>query len=134
MKGACYEVLPVLPALDCGAQGEPARELRSARHEDAALGELPEPLFAALLHGHLVLYRDGEWFYEDGEPALKERPCPRCGGLPTPEGYDSCLGHIPGAVSACCMHGHGGGFCIMADGTRHNLEEDRPAIKPRRQP
>jgi len=25
--------------------------------------------------------------------------------MPTPEGYDHCLGHIDGAVSACCGHG-----------------------------
>lgn len=31
--------------------------------------------------------------------------CPKCGRKPTPEGYDPCLGHIPGAVAACCGHG-----------------------------
>lgn len=33
------------------------------------------------------------------------RPCPKCDRPPTPEGYDACLGLIPGATSACCGHG-----------------------------
>lgn len=65
--------------------------------------------------GHLATYQDGVCFYEDGvlvddDP---DRPCPRCGRLPTPEGYDACLGHIPGCVSACCGHGAHGPILIM---------------------
>jgi len=56
--------------------------------------------------GHKIIYKDSKWVYSDtGEPISKERPCYRCGKLPTPEGYDACLGCIPGAVSACCGHG-----------------------------
>jgi hypothetical protein len=64
--------------------------------------------YASYHRGHLV-YRcpDGSWWYEDGVPVDQDpdRPCPRCGKGPTPEGYDACLGHIPGAKSACCGHG-----------------------------
>jgi hypothetical protein len=29
----------------------------------------------------------------------------KCGKMPTPEGYDACLGYIDGVISACCGHG-----------------------------
>lgn len=47
------------------------------------------------------------WVYSDNKVPLEneERPCTRCGRMPTPEGYDACLGHIEGATSACCGHG-----------------------------
>jgi len=47
-----------------------------------------------------------QWVYIDNKkPIDVNRPCKRCGALPTKEGYDACLGHIPNAVSACCGHG-----------------------------
>ncbi len=56
--------------------------------------------------GHLIAYDGAQWVYaSDGHPITEERPCARCGRMPTPEGYDACLGHIPGATSACCGHG-----------------------------
>lgn len=56
--------------------------------------------------GWLIEYREGRWVYVDtGEDAKKERACLCCHRLPTPEGYDACLGKIEGAVSACCGHG-----------------------------
>jgi len=48
------------------------------------------------------------WRYLDCGISVDElfpRPCPKCGKMPTPEGYDACLGHIPGATAACCGHG-----------------------------
>lgn len=63
---------------------------------------------AAVSHhrGHPIVYIDEEWLYADTkEPISIERPCVRCGRMPTKEGYDACLGHIPGAVSVCCGHG-----------------------------
>jgi hypothetical protein len=61
------------------------------------------------VRGHPVVYVDGEWRYEDGAPVpadpAEERPCPICGEPPTPEGYDACIGHVPGATSVCCGHG-----------------------------
>lgn len=53
------------------------------------------------------IYYDGEnWRYIDtDEIKNNNRPCKKCGCLPTKEGYDACLGHIEGAISACCGHG-----------------------------
>jgi hypothetical protein len=53
------------------------------------------------------IFWDGkEWFYSDTLELYDDsRPCRRCKRFPTPEGYDVCLGHIPGAKSACCGHG-----------------------------
>ena len=63
-------------------------------------------------YGHPVYYdyeREAWCFQDNNEPAtegaIQKRLCPKCGRPPTPEGYDACLGHIPGAVSACCGHG-----------------------------
>jgi hypothetical protein len=33
------------------------------------------------------------------------RPCKHCGLKPTKEGYDGCLGKLPGVIYACCGHG-----------------------------
>lgn len=56
--------------------------------------------------GHLVFYDGREWrFVSNDELANEDVPCAKCGEPPTPEGYDACLGHIPGALSACCGHG-----------------------------
>lgn len=33
-----------------------------------------------------------------------KRPCPVCGEGPTPEGYDPCVGYLPGARFVCCGH------------------------------
>lgn len=62
----------------------------------------------AHMRGHKVYYDEvaDTWCYSDNdEPAQRERPCTHCGELPTLEGYDPCLGFVPGAVSACCGHG-----------------------------
>lgn len=56
--------------------------------------------------GHLIKYTNGAWVYADtGESTDIERPCAKCGKTQTAEGYDACLGHIHGAISACCGHG-----------------------------
>ena len=54
-----------------------------------------------------AIYRYGNrWFYEDNdEPVDEKRPCKRCSKKPTSEGFDACMGRIPGAVSVCCGHG-----------------------------
>lgn len=59
----------------------------------------------AHLRGYQVFYVDDEWRYADGVIAKLRIPCARCKQPPTPEGYDACLGYIPGAISACCGHG-----------------------------
>ena len=68
----------------------------------------------AYLRGNLCEFLDNKWCYSDDKmPIGKEvRPCRRCGEMPTPEGYDACLGYIPGATSACCGHGVSQGFIL----------------------
>ena len=57
--------------------------------------------------GNPIEYRNGQWVYSDNGVSIyqEERPCVRCGRMPTPEGYDACLGYIEGATAACCGHG-----------------------------
>ena len=68
------------------------------------------------VRGHVVWWDEeaNAWRYEDGQLAEnwggKARPCPQCGELPSPEGYDACLGFIPGALGACCGHGRHVGY------------------------
>lgn len=58
------------------------------------------------LRGHEIYYDGKNWRYKDNNQIADDsRPCKRCGRLPTPEGYDACLGYIEGAFSACCGHG-----------------------------
>lgn len=46
------------------------------------------------------------WRYEDTKQRISvKRPCPHCGEYQTVEGYDPCIGYVPGAVSVCCGHG-----------------------------
>jgi len=46
------------------------------------------------------------WVYSNDLSSIEiERPCIRCGKLPTMLGHDSCLGHIEHVTSACCGHG-----------------------------
>ena len=52
--------------------------------------------------GHLIC---GDTYCDTGESTSIERPCPRCGEMPTEEGHDACLGTLPGVVNACCGHG-----------------------------
>jgi hypothetical protein len=56
--------------------------------------------------GHSIYYDGKHWRYKDNDAIMNyDRPCKRCGRLPTKEGYDACLGHIEGIKSACCGHG-----------------------------
>ena len=68
----------------------------------------------AYLRGHLCKYQNGKWIYSDSGIVAGEeiRTCKRCGQIPTVEGYDACLGYIPGVTSACCGHGVGEGFSL----------------------
>ena len=83
---------------------------------------------ATMTHrGHQIYYdsKTFTWRYADNDEAIEnnERPCKRCGHLPTQEGYDYCLGHIKGAKSACCGHGIKEGF-VMYDRSfqKNNLQ------------
>ena len=56
--------------------------------------------------GHEIYFDGKDWRYVDNDEVQNEmRPCKRCGRVPTKDGHDACLGHIEGAVSACCGHG-----------------------------
>lgn len=65
--------------------------------------------------GNPIIYIDTEWVYTDDKTPIEnnERPCVRCGKMPTKEGYDACLGFIKGASSACCGHGKERPYCIL---------------------
>ena len=43
-------------------------------------------------------------------------PCVKCGKLPTKEGYDPCLGTLPGVIDACCGHGVKEAYIIFGNG------------------
>lgn len=63
-------------------------------------------MITAHKRGHLIKYINSTWVYEDtGESIEAERPCAKCNHMPTPEGYDACLGFVEGVSSACCGHG-----------------------------
>jgi hypothetical protein len=69
-----------------------------------------ESMTKSYVHGWPVYRLPDEkvWRYADtGESVeeVPERPCPRCGKMSTPEGYDACIGYIKGAESVCCGHG-----------------------------
>lgn len=75
---------------------------------------------------HLTIYleKSKTWVYADNQDKVDDnnpRPCFNCGKLSTPEGYDACLGHIEGAIHACCNHGMGNGYKILEDGTKVEL-------------
>jgi len=66
--------------------------------------------------GHKAEYTSGVLRYIDtGEEVNEKRPCPQCGNPPTEEGYDACIGHIPGAQSVCCGHGVERGYVLWDD-------------------
>lgn len=67
--------------------------------------------------GHLIKYVNGAWVYVDTETTIDiDRPCIKCGKMPTPEGYDACMGHVEGATSACCGHGKEKGYTVLKQG------------------
>ena len=60
--------------------------------------------------GHKIFFDGWNWRYCDTWEIISNRPCKRCNRPPTHEGYDACLGHIPGMFSACCGHGVSKGY------------------------
>lgn len=68
------------------------------------------------LRGHPVEHDGRRWVYSDNKASIDSviRPCKKCGRMPTPEGYDACLGYIPGVVAACCGHGVEEAYSINA--------------------
>lgn len=44
-------------------------------------------------------------------------PCPRCGAAgPTIKGHDPCIADLPSVVFACCGHGLGQAYVVLASG------------------
>lgn len=60
--------------------------------------------------GHIIEQINDEWIFSDTKQKVSEtweqRPCGHCNKMNTPEGYDGCIGYIPGALNACCGHGN----------------------------
>ena len=49
---------------------------------------------------------DNVWKYLDDNSIFDDsKPCAKCRKHPTEEGYDACLGYVPGIKNACCGHG-----------------------------
>jgi hypothetical protein len=71
-------------------------------------------MVTAYSRGWLIKYENNQWVYtDDNTPINVERPCKRCGRMPTKEGCDACLGYIPEVRSACCGHGVEEGYVIF---------------------
>lgn len=77
------------------------------------------------MRGHLVYWRGG-WRYLDNDALVLEegdRPCVECGEMPTPEGYDACIGHLPDRVTwACCGHGVEEGYIRWGNDFDHKTD------------
>jgi hypothetical protein len=76
------------------------------------------------LRGHRIYWDFSikDWRYLDNDAIAEDnRPCIKCGHLPTPEGYDFCLGKIRGAKSACCGHGIYQGSVLYKNGKNKDL-------------
>lgn len=70
------------------------------------------------IHGNGCYVQDEKLHYVSDGALVDEagdRPCPKCGRLPTLEGYDACMGHVEGAASVCCGHGVHPGHIIYED-------------------
>lgn len=81
------------------------------------------------IRGRLCYYDGDQWRHKDDDESVSDI-CPRCNLPPTKEGYDACLGFIPGVHSACCGHGVEGGYIVTKDefilkqeGTIHELNQ-----------
>ena len=63
--------------------------------------------------------------YDDGTPIADEegnivyRPCPKCKGLRSDKGYDSCFKQgLPGVHAACCGHDEKAGYILFENGAK----------------
>ena len=58
--------------------------------------------------GNIIQFINKVWIYaQDKVPVSSDndRQCGHCGKENTTEGYDACLGTLPGVMNACCGHG-----------------------------
>jgi hypothetical protein len=77
-------------------------------------------------HEIIIKWPNGEDdIYSDTKEIVDDsRPCPRCGKLPTQEGYDSCIGYVEGAQYVCCGHGKEHGIIMLKNGRNLILLDD----------
>ena len=66
-------------------------------------------------------YKTEKWYYEDNDKYIKseDRPCARCGKIPTLSGADYCLKDLEVCDfinAACCGHGERIGYISLQDG------------------
>lgn len=63
------------------------------------------------------IYFDGYlWRYSDTNLEIdNNKTCVRCGRSANTDGSDACIGHIDGAISACCGHGVEDGYVKMCN-------------------
>ena len=61
----------------------------------------------SLWRGHEIKYTDHEWRFVDTKELTvgSDRTCGHCNNPKTPDGYDACIGTLPGVINACCGHG-----------------------------
>lgn len=81
------------------------------------------------MRGHPIYLKEppSDWRYEDNDEKVMgnpERPCAKCGKLPTPEGHDACIANLPDVKYACCGHGRGDGYIAFNNGTVIRQNED----------
>ena len=70
-------------------------------------------------NGHRIIYINKEWIYGDTkEPVSRIRPCKHCGKHSTKERHDGCIGHLEGAIHACCGHGIEKPYAILNNGDK----------------
>jgi len=82
--------------------------------------------------GHDVIYDEvsEQWVYEDDlSSASYERPCIRCGKMPTADGHDACIANLPGVINACCGHGIDEPYVMFKDKTVLRGEKAEKWIK-----
>lgn len=86
---------------------------------------------SAFARGHEIvkIKSTGQWHYSDDLSIFDDsRPCAHCGEFATPEGFDACLGFVPGAVSACCGHGIGPESIVYSE----NQKDEFPQLELKR--
>lgn len=75
-------------------------------------------MITSTFRGHEIVFDDVWRFTNTGESTVdtwESRPCGHCGRDNTSEGYDACLGTLPGVMNACCGHGEVKGAYVHFD-------------------
>jgi hypothetical protein len=67
-------------------------------------------------HKYSYEWKGLEFHLKNPSPVSIEKPCIKCGKMPTKEGHDACLGTLPGVIAACCGHGVEDGLILFENG------------------